>query len=107
MRRYPLRHFRVGVGIIGRVVADGGRRRRRAKVLSGCFWVGSGREKGRWRGALAFWGGSVATPSATVREGGGGGGRAAAFWGARRPRDGRVGEWQWACWGIVRMAFLR
>ena len=44
---------------------------------------------------------------ATGREGGGGGGRAAAFWGARRPRDGRVGELQWACCGVVRMAFLR
>jgi hypothetical protein len=73
----------------------------------GAFRLAATERKGGGGHALAFRGGSVATPSATGREGGGGGGRAAAFWGARHPRDGRVGEWQWACCSIVRMAFLR
>ncbi len=104
---FPLCHFRIGVGIIGIVVTEGGRWRRRAKALSGCFWVGSSRRKGGGGHALAFRGGSISTPLATGREGGGGGGRAAAFWGARHPRNSRVGEWQWACCGIVRLSFLR
>ncbi len=36
-RCFPLRHFRVGVGIIGIVVAEGGRRWCRATAFSGCF----------------------------------------------------------------------
>ncbi len=67
---------------------------------------GSGREKGQWRVCPGIRSGSVATPLATGREDGGGGGLAAAFWGSQCPRDNRVGEQQWVCCGIVRMAFL-
>ncbi len=73
----------------------------------GAFGLAAAGRKGGGRRALAFWGGSIATPLVMGREGGGGGGRAAACWGARHPCYGWVGEWQWACCGIVRMAFLR
>jgi hypothetical protein len=46
VRRFPLRRFRVGAGII---VGEGGRRRQRAMALSGCLWAGTGGEKGRQR----------------------------------------------------------
>ncbi len=77
-----------------------------SRRCQGAFGLAAAGRKGGCGRALAFWGSSVATPSATGREGGGGGGHATAFWGARRSRDSRVGEWQWACCGIVRMAFF-
>jgi hypothetical protein len=75
--------------------------------FQGALGLAAAGRKGGGGRTLAFWGGSIATPSATGREGGVGGGRAAAFWGSQHPRNGRVGERQWARCGVKRMAFLR
>ena len=75
--------------------------------FQGAFGLAAAGRKGGGGCTLAFWGGSVATPLTTGREGSGGNGRAAAFLGSQRPRDGRVGGQQWARCGVVRMAVLR
>ncbi len=74
--------------------------------FQGALGLAAAGRKGGGKHILAFGGGSIATSSATGREGVGSGGRTAAFLGSGRPRDGRVGEQQWARCGIVRMAFL-
>ncbi len=87
-------------------------------AFAGCFGVGRGGEKGQWRAYPGVSGrqhcntignrkGGRWQWSATGREGGGGGGRAAALSGLRHSRDGKVGEQQWAHYGIVQMAFKR
>ena len=80
---FPLRHFCVSVGIIRIVVAEGERWRCRATVFSGCFGVGSGGEKGRWR---AYPGLSGRQRSNTI------GNRKGERW------------WWWACRGVFRVA---
>ena len=56
------------------------------------FWLAVAGRKGGGGRALAFRGGSIATPLATGREVGGGNGHATVFGGAQRLHDGRVRE---------------
>jgi hypothetical protein len=58
-------------------------------ALSGCVWVGNGVEKVQWRKCPGVRGSSVATPSATGREGGGSSGVRSDL-GLGRPLNGRV-----------------